>query len=134
MVNAVATFLDAHVEAGRAGTIAVVTPHETLSYEDLHALTCRAGAALRRLGVEPEQRVALFGCTIRPPSRPRSSPPSEIGCGRRAAEHAHDTRAGDRDPRRQPREGSGGRSPAARAPARRAGRTASSLRDRRNKA
>ena len=59
MVNAVATFLDAHVEAGRAGTIAVVTPHETLSYEDLHALTCRAGAALRRLGVEPEQRVAL---------------------------------------------------------------------------
>lgn len=60
MVNAVATFLDAHVEAGRAGTIAVVTPHETLSYEDLHALTCRAGAALRRLGVEPEQRVALL--------------------------------------------------------------------------
>lgn len=58
--NAVAAFLDDHLGSGAIGSPAVVTADRTATYGDLHALTARAGAALRALGVEPEQRVALL--------------------------------------------------------------------------
>ena len=134
MVNAVATFLDVSRGGwpGRHDSRRDAARDAQLRGSSRPHLPCGRGAAAAR--VEPEQRVALllhdlpaFAAALLLRRHPN-------WCGRRAAEHAHDTRAGDRDPRRQPREGSGGRSPAARAPARRAGRTASSLRDRRNKA
>jgi acyl-coenzyme A synthetase/AMP-(fatty) acid ligase len=60
MDNAAALFVDAPVEEGLGDRAAVVTPAGSLDYAGLQRLTDRAAHALRALGVEPEQRVALL--------------------------------------------------------------------------
>lgn len=60
MSNAVTAFLDDTVAGGAGARPAIVTPAGITAYGELLALTARAGAALRGLGVEPEQRVALL--------------------------------------------------------------------------
>ena len=60
MTNAVTAYLDAHIAAGRGGRTAIVTPTGSHTYAEVLAAACRAGNALRGLGVEPEQRVALL--------------------------------------------------------------------------
>ena len=60
MANAVSSFLDDHVAASGGARPAVVTAEATTTYGDLLALACRTGNALRGLGLEPEQRVALL--------------------------------------------------------------------------
>ena len=60
MSNAVLAFLDAPVAAGAADRPAIVTSAGTTTYGDLLALAARAGHALRTLGVQAEQRVALL--------------------------------------------------------------------------
>jgi len=59
MTNAVSAFLDDRIAAGQGDRTAIVTPRRTFTYRELLALSCRAGNALRNLGVEAEQRVAL---------------------------------------------------------------------------
>lgn len=58
--NAVSDFVDAHIATGRANKIAFVDPERTLTYSELQARSVRFANALRALGVEPEQRVALL--------------------------------------------------------------------------
>jgi benzoate-CoA ligase family protein len=58
--NATLALLDAHVAAGRGDRPALVTGAGTTTYGRLLDLASRAGVALRALGVEPEQRVALL--------------------------------------------------------------------------
>jgi benzoate-CoA ligase family protein len=60
MTNAVVAFLDDRLVAGGADDPAVVTESATVTYRELTALVSRAGHALRALGVEIEQRVALL--------------------------------------------------------------------------
>ena len=60
MTNAVTACLDDHVAAGHGDRPALATPARRITYAELLALACRAGNALRALGVEPEQRVALL--------------------------------------------------------------------------
>ena len=60
MPNAVTALLDDHVAAGDGARTVIVTPTDHVSYADLLARSCRLGNALRRLGVEPEQRVAIL--------------------------------------------------------------------------
>ena len=60
MANATPSFLDDQVAAGRGDRPAVVTPVGETTYSELLALVCRTGHALRGLGVEPGQRVALL--------------------------------------------------------------------------
>jgi benzoate-CoA ligase family protein len=59
-VNAAPFFVDAPLEEGHGWRTALVTPTGATSYEELRQLTDRAANALRALGVEPEQRVALL--------------------------------------------------------------------------
>jgi benzoate-CoA ligase family protein len=58
--NATLALLDAHVEAGRGDWPALVTTDGATTYRQLLGLVGRAGAALRTLGVEPGQRVAIL--------------------------------------------------------------------------
>src|SRR6266511_535412 len=60
MANAVSAFLDDTIGGGAGDRPAIVTPGGAVTYRDLLALVTRAGSALRGLGVEPEQRVALL--------------------------------------------------------------------------
>jgi benzoate-CoA ligase family protein len=60
MSNACTAFLDRHIGAGGAERPAIVTPTSVTTYGELAALAARAAGALRGLGVEPEQRVALL--------------------------------------------------------------------------
>ncbi len=60
MANAVSAFLDDTIGGGAGDRPAIVTPAETVTYRELLARAGRAGNALRGLGVEPEQRVALL--------------------------------------------------------------------------
>jgi benzoate-CoA ligase family protein len=60
MANAVTAFLDDTIGGGAGDRPAIVTPAGATTYRQLLALTARAGSALRDLGVEPEQRVALL--------------------------------------------------------------------------
>jgi benzoate-CoA ligase family protein len=60
MANAVTELLDAHEASGRSERPAIVTPERTWTYAEVLAASSRAGNALRALGVEPEQRVALL--------------------------------------------------------------------------
>ena len=60
MTNAVTACLDDHVAAGQGDRPALATPTQSVTYAELFSLACRAGNALRALGVEPEQRVALL--------------------------------------------------------------------------
>jgi len=58
--NAASALIDGALAEGLGSRAAVVTPERTYTYGDLQALTDRAAQGLRRLGVEPEQRVALL--------------------------------------------------------------------------
>jgi benzoate-CoA ligase family protein len=60
MDNAAPLFVDAPVEEGRGEHTALVTPTGPVTYAGLQRLTDRAAGALRALGVEAEQRVALL--------------------------------------------------------------------------
>ena len=60
MANAVSAVLDDTIGGGAGDRLALVTPMETVTYRGLLARVARAGNALRGLGVEPEQRVALL--------------------------------------------------------------------------
>lgn len=60
MDNAAALFVDTPVEEGHGERAALLTPSGPVTYAQLRRLTDRAGHALRALGVEPEQRVALL--------------------------------------------------------------------------
>jgi 4-hydroxybenzoate-CoA ligase len=58
--NAVSDFVDAHIAAGRSNKIAFVDPERSLTYGELQARSICFANALRDLGIEPEQRVALL--------------------------------------------------------------------------
>lgn len=58
--NAVSVFLDQPLAEGLAARPALVTPGGPCTYGELAELSDRAARALRRLGVEAEQRVALL--------------------------------------------------------------------------
>jgi len=57
--NAAVDLLDRHVLEGRGDRIAVIDDDGHYTYRDLAARADRAAGALRDLGVQPEQRVAL---------------------------------------------------------------------------
>lgn len=52
-------FIEHHLDEGRAADVAMRTPSTALTYGSLAEQVNRAGNALRALGVEPEQRVAV---------------------------------------------------------------------------
>lgn len=58
--NLTVPLLDAHLDRGHADRPAIRHEGTTISYGALAALTGRVGSALRELGVEPEQRVAIL--------------------------------------------------------------------------
>jgi 4-hydroxybenzoate-CoA ligase len=58
--NAVSDFVDAHIAAGRANKVAFVDPERSLSYGELQARSIRFATALRGLGIDHEQRIALL--------------------------------------------------------------------------
>jgi benzoate-CoA ligase family protein len=60
MANAVTTFLDDHVAAGHGGRTAILAPDRRYTYGEVLAASSRAGNALRKLGIEREERVALI--------------------------------------------------------------------------
>jgi benzoate-CoA ligase family protein len=60
MANAVSAILDDSVGGGAADRPALAGPGGVVTYRELLAMVGRAGNALRGLGVEPEQRVALL--------------------------------------------------------------------------
>jgi 4-hydroxybenzoate-CoA ligase len=58
--NAVCDFVDAHIAAGRGNKVAFVDPERALTYGELQACSIRFANALRALGIEEEQRIALL--------------------------------------------------------------------------
>jgi benzoate-CoA ligase len=58
--NAAAYFVDRNVEAGRGGKVAIECGEQRVTYAEVAERVNRFAGALRRLGVEPEQRVALI--------------------------------------------------------------------------
>jgi 4-hydroxybenzoate-CoA ligase len=58
--NAVTDFVDANVARGLGNKIAFIDPQRSLTYDGLQARSIRFANALRELGVEHEQRVALL--------------------------------------------------------------------------
>ncbi len=60
MSNAVVALLDDRLTAGDGDRPAIATPLGTATYAEVLEQACRVGHALRALGVEPEQRVALL--------------------------------------------------------------------------
>ena len=58
--NAVTDFVDANVARGLGNKIAFIDPERSLTYDGLQARSIRFANALRELGVEHEQRVALL--------------------------------------------------------------------------
>jgi benzoate-CoA ligase len=57
--NATDYLVGRHVRAGAGARTAVVSPHRTLTYEQLWAEVRRLAAGLRELGVRPEERVLM---------------------------------------------------------------------------
>ncbi len=57
--NAVSAFIDHHLAAGRGEHVALRWDNQTLTYTQLAANVNRAGNALLRLGVRPEERVLM---------------------------------------------------------------------------
>src|SRR5437016_3588336 len=58
--NAATWFVDRHIVEGRAARLAVIHEGRRLTYRDVAAGANRLGNALRRLGVQREQRVMLL--------------------------------------------------------------------------
>jgi 4-hydroxybenzoate-CoA ligase len=58
--NAANDFVDANVARGLADKVAFVDPDRSLTYGELQARTFRFAAGLRRLGLRPEDRIALL--------------------------------------------------------------------------
>lgn len=58
--NASTTFIDANREAGRGNKAAILYGDQTLTYNDVAAMVNRTGNALKKLGVQMEQRVLLL--------------------------------------------------------------------------
>src|SRR5256885_16672519 len=58
--NIGAELIDRNLRAGRGTSPAIWFAGETLSYDDVAALTDRIGSALLRAGVQPEQRVLFI--------------------------------------------------------------------------
>jgi benzoate-CoA ligase family protein len=58
--NAATHFVDRNVEEGRGDSIAIECGEERVTYRQLAERVNRFGIALRKLGLEPEQRVALI--------------------------------------------------------------------------
>ena len=106
--NAVTDFVDANVARGLGNKIAFIDPERSLTYGGLQARSIRFANALRELGVEHEQRVALllndtvdypvaFWGTIR------------AGADRNSTQHLPPSPAIRLHPQRLPRDGAGGR-------------------------
>ena len=57
--NAAVDFVDRHVAEGRGDKVAFIDDDRSLTYAQLAQRTARAGNALRALGVQQEQRVAM---------------------------------------------------------------------------
>ncbi|MBI1736921.1 MAG: benzoate-CoA ligase family protein [Candidatus Rokubacteria bacterium] len=60
MAHTTAPFLDARVAAGDGARVAIETPDARVTYAELTDLANRTGNALREMGAEPEQRVAML--------------------------------------------------------------------------
>jgi 4-hydroxybenzoate-CoA ligase len=58
--NAASEFIDANVARGLGNKVAFVDGDRTLTYSELQARSCRFARALARLGVHPEQRIAML--------------------------------------------------------------------------
>jgi 4-hydroxybenzoate-CoA ligase len=58
--NAATHFVDRNVAEGRGGKVAIECGDERVTYGQLAERVNRFGAALKRLGVQPEQRIALI--------------------------------------------------------------------------
>src|SRR5436305_11733585 len=58
--NAATWFVDRHIAEGRAARLAVIHEGGRVTYGDVAAGANRLGNALRRLGVQREQRVMLL--------------------------------------------------------------------------
>jgi 4-hydroxybenzoate-CoA ligase len=58
--NAASDFVDANVARGLAEKVAFIDPERSLTYGELQACTCGFAAALRRLGLQPEERLILL--------------------------------------------------------------------------
>ena len=58
--NAATTFLDRNVDEGRGDHVAIYYEDQRWTYRQVQALAHRVGNALRSLGIEMEQRVALL--------------------------------------------------------------------------
>ena len=57
--NAAVDFLDTNIAAGRADKLAYVDPARALTFGDLREFATRVGPMLARLGIGPEDRIAL---------------------------------------------------------------------------
>ncbi len=58
--NASTTFIDANLEAGRGDKTAILYGDRKLTYQEVAAMVNRTGNALKRLGVQMEQRVMVL--------------------------------------------------------------------------
>ena len=58
--NAADYFIDRHLAEGRGGKVAIECGDERVTYEQVAERVSRFGAALRHLGIHPEQRCALM--------------------------------------------------------------------------
>lgn len=58
--NAVTTFVDSHVEAGRGDRVAILFRDQVITYREVWEMVNRTGNALQDLGVEMEDRVLLL--------------------------------------------------------------------------
>ena len=58
--NAASDFVDANVARGLGEKVAFIDPERSLTYSELQACTCGFAAALRRLGLQPEERLLLL--------------------------------------------------------------------------
>ena len=58
--NAVTDFIDANVARGLADKPAFIDPDRSVTYGELQRRTCKLAAAMRRLGLRREERVALL--------------------------------------------------------------------------
>jgi len=57
--NAAVEFVDRHVAEGRSEKIAYIDPSRNLTYGELRDAAARIGPMLSRMGIEPENRIAL---------------------------------------------------------------------------